>query len=92
MTTKTMSLQLLKDIVYNHAYAEVMWSDLQLVKENGENENEDAGMIVDAQTANMLLAVYNAFNKEESRKKFERMLSTYTNFQKLVDFGWKQVR
>ncbi len=50
-------------------------------------------LTVDLQTANMLLTVYNALQKDEAKQKFENMLgSNPQSFMKLVDFGWKQVK
>jgi len=86
-----MDLQLLKKIVDNKAYEEVTWPDVIFTPEPEDREDHE-GMIIDMQTANMLLTVYNALGKPESKLKFERMLTTYTDFMKLVDFGWKQVK
>jgi hypothetical protein len=41
---------------------------------------------VDATTASMLVAVYDALKTDEAREKFERI-----PLMRLVDFGWKHV-
>lgn len=45
------------------------------------------GYIVDAYTASMLVAVYDALKKPEHREKFERL-----PLMKLVDIGWGAVK
>lgn len=54
-------------------------------------DNHEAGLVdgqwVDAQTANMLVKVYEALATDELRAKFERL-----RLMTLVEFGWKHVR
>lgn len=50
-------------------------------------------MMIDAQTANMLLLVYDKLTREDMKDKFKRMLTTSKiTLLKVVDFGWKKVR
>jgi hypothetical protein len=48
--------------------------------------NKRGWFYMDAQTANMLITVYNALS-EENRAKFNRI-----PLNRLVDFGWKHVK
>ena len=91
MTLEKMSLQLLQEIVRDKSYKEVAWDDLEILTKEEAKIPECEGMIIDMQTANMLLTVYNALNKEH-QAKFETMLTTWRGFEKLVGFGWKQVK
>lgn len=48
----------------------------------------DGHVLVDMQTANALVLVYDALSDKE---KFERMLDTASGLNRLVAFAWKQV-
>lgn len=50
----------------------------------------DGHVLVDMQTANALVLVYDALS-EASHEKFERMLDTASGLNRLVAFAWKQV-
>lgn len=78
-TLREDTLSDLQSIVKNHQYKRIKFSD--------------GFLDIDGTTAHMLLTVYNALTKEESKKKFEDMLNKSTvTFMRLVDFGWKQVK
>lgn len=95
---KQLTIQDIKGIVGEKGYLEFKFPDVDYTKTKEELEEEITefggqikGTIIDMQTANMLLTVYNALGIKQ-KEKFERMLRTFTNFEKLVDFGWKCVK
>jgi len=47
--------------------------------------------LLDAQTAHVMVLVYDAFQKESSRERFERKLDSYQELQYLANFCWAQV-
>lgn len=49
-------------------------------------------VLVDALTANAVLACYDALCSDENKAKFERMVAgTPQQFKRIVDFCWKHV-
>ena len=48
-------------------------------------------VLVDAQTANLLVKVYRELSKS-NQEKFRRMLESKTAFLRLVDFCWSVVK
>jgi len=96
--SKNFSIDDLKESINDKAYFEVKFSDLDYTRTTEEIEKESyelganiSGTIVDMQTANMLCIVHDALNSK-MQEKFERMLKTFQNFDKLVTFGWRQVK
>lgn len=82
MTTELASFEKLKEIVDRGQYKEFVWS-----------EEEETPLLVDVQTANCLLVVYEVLSTEELRTKFKKMVCTNKlNFCRLVEFCWKQVK
>lgn len=72
------SIENLKNILDNKSYAVFKWGDIET--------------IVDIQTANVVMLVYNALSNEQNKAKFQRMIkASYNQFIKIVDFCWKQV-
>lgn len=49
------------------------------------------GLILDIQTANMLLTIYNALG-EANRILFERTITTLGGFLAVCEFGWSKVK
>jgi len=99
--SKDFSVEDLKQSVKDMAYFEVKFSDIDysrdkedLEKEAYEHGGNFKGHIIDMQTANMLCIIYDALVKQnpDYKIKFERMLKTFTNFEKLVKFGWSKVK
>lgn len=64
-------------IVKNHQYRVFRWENKQVT--------------VDAQTANVFMAVYNAIN-EQNQEKIKRMIKTYNGFAKCVSIAWKFIK
>jgi len=95
MTKQNMTIQVLRDVVKNMAYVEHKFPDVDYTQTREEEIREFGGKIngtvIDMQTANMMVTVYNALGKPQ-QEKFDRMLLTMRGFDKLVDFGWKQVK
>ena len=54
--------------------------------------NDGKTMKIDMQTANVLLKVYDALNKQNKEKVETMMSKDKQNFMKIVDFAWKQVK
>lgn len=72
------SIENLQNILDNKSYAVFKWGEVET--------------IVDMQTANVVMLVYNALSSEENKQKFQRMIKAgYNQFIKIVDFCWKQV-
>jgi len=96
---KQLSIDMLRDSIKNHSFIEYKFPDIDYTKTNEELENEITeygselkGSIIDVQTVNALLTVYNAMNEEHNKKKFERMLLNYSTFEKLISFCWSHVK
>jgi len=95
--TKSLTIQMLRNVVKNKAFIEQKFPDASFYEEI-ENENrgtevrKDQSLIIDMQTANVLVIAYDAIKKQKNKEKFELMLKTWTNFQKLVKFAWTCVK
>lgn len=78
--SKVSPLETLKNIVKNH-----QWDYIHFEK--------GGKMKMDAQTANMLMTVYNALKGNSAKEKFEKMLGTNkASLVRLVDFGWSAIK
>lgn len=93
-----MTIQVLRNIVKNKAYVEYKFPDVDYTQTREEIEEEIRefggkieGTMIDMQTANMMVTVYDALGKPQ-QEKFDRVMMTMRGFEKLVDFGWKQVK
>ena len=92
--TKSLTIQMLKTAVKNHSSIEYEFPDVDYTGEepiDKEGFEADMAKVIDVQTANVLLTVYNALNKK-SRVKFRSMLPTFKTFEKLVNFAWSRVK
>jgi hypothetical protein len=91
-----LTIQKLRDVI-THGYIEQEFTDAHFYEYESElDEINDIkkptkGVLIDVLTASMLIKVYDALN-DANKIKFERMLLTFNNFEKLIEFGWKQVK
>lgn len=99
INSKDFTIEHLKESLKEKAYFEVKFShvnyektELELQDEAREFGGNFKGTIIDMQTANMLVTVYNAMRKKEHKEKFNRMLKHFSTFDRLVSFGWSQVK
>jgi len=95
----SLTIQALRDCVKNFAMIEHKFPDVDYTQTPEEVDEEITqyggkinGHIIDVQTANALLTVYDAFQEERHKEKFVKMLETWTNFEKLVSFAWKCIK
>lgn len=93
--TKQLTIQTLRDSVKNHSYIKHEFPDADYTQEeiyNQEDFSAEDAKIIDIQTANVLIKVYNTMKEQKNKEKFERMLKTWNGFEKLIDFAWKCVK
>ncbi len=92
MVRKTI-YQRLEQIVAEKQFQQIKFPDLTIVEDETEqHETLEAsdGMVIDMQTANMLITVIAALSTKNQRKA-KKMLATWTGFEKMVNFGWSVV-
>ena len=75
----------LRAIVREKAYL-----TLKVDLEKHDNEEDRCNQILDMQTANMLLTVYDALTKPELRQRFRCYLKE--NILKLIEMCWKIIK
>lgn len=97
--SKDFSIDNLKESLKEKSYFQVKFSHVNYEKTKEESEEEARefggnfkGTIIDMQTANMLVTVYDAMKIKEHKEKFNRMLKHFSTFDRLVTFGWSQVK
>ena len=96
--TKDLTIQILRDAVKNKTYIEQEFRDMKFYgfnDEDAEIENiktPTKGVIIDMNTANVLVNVYDAMKDETNKHKFENMLRSWFDFEKLVTFAWRYVK
>jgi hypothetical protein len=76
-------LKRLKQIVEEHQYQEFTWT----------NDPEEEPVLVDVQTANALLTIYNALNSKNQKTFNDKLENSRGMFFALVNFAfaWKHV-
>lgn len=88
----------LQQIVKEKGWQQIKFPDLVIVDAEGatqeeleEEINAQDGMIVDMQTANVVIQVIKALSPE-NQIKAKKMLETWKGFDKMVNFAWKCVK
>lgn len=95
MAKKTI-YQRLEQIVQEKQFQQIKFPDLKIIEEVDPQDQHQTikssdGMIVDMQTANMLITVIAALSIK-NQKKAKKMLETWYGFEKMVNFGWSKVK
>ena len=92
---KSLTIQMLRNAVKNHSYIKHEFPDVDYTQEevyNREDFSAEDAKIIDIQTANVLVKVYDSIKIQKNKEKFKRMLKTWNGFEKLIDFAWKCVK
>lgn len=59
---------------------------------NEEHKNKFEPLLIDIQSTNAMLIVYNALDKQENKDKFKRMISKNRGtFGTIIEFCWSKV-
>lgn len=72
-------ITVLRDIVNSHSAEEITW--------------DDGSLLVDVQTALLLVQVYDKMNEDSNRQFFiKKIEESSASFNKIVQFSWSLVR